>query len=83
MAPMKRLLAGFLLLAGLVTLTSCRGVMYSTYEKFGVYKRDLLKKRVVAARDEEKGAQQEFKDTLTRLKEISGFEGGELEKRYR
>jgi len=57
--------------------------MYSTYEKFGVYKRDLLKKRVVAARDEEKGAQQEFKDALTRLKEITHFDGGELEKRYR
>ncbi len=57
--------------------------MYSTYEKFGIYKRDLLKKRVVAARDEEKGAQQEFKDALTRLKEITGFDGGELEKRYR
>jgi len=57
--------------------------MYSTYEKFGVYKRDLLKKRVVAARDEEKGAQQEFTNALTRLKEMTGFEGGELEKHYR
>jgi len=57
--------------------------MYSTYEKFGVYKRDLLKKRVVAARDEQKGAQQEFKDAFTRLKELIHFEGGELEKSYR
>jgi len=80
---MKRLLCGSLLLACLVCLTSCRGVMYSTYEKFGVYKRDLLKKRVVAARDEQKAAQQEFKDALTRLKELTHFEGGELEKGYR
>ena len=80
---MKRsLLAGFLL-ASLLSLTSCRSLMYSTYETFGVYKRDLLKKRVVAARDEEKEAQQEFKDALTRLKEMTGFDGGELEKRYR
>jgi len=57
--------------------------MYSAYEKVGVYKRDLLKKRVVAARDEQKEAQQEFKDALTRLKEMTGFEGGELEKQYR
>jgi len=57
--------------------------MYSAYEKVGIYKRDLLKKRVVAARDEEKGAQQEFKDALTRLKDMTGFDGGELEKRYR
>ena len=67
----------------LVSLTGCRNVVYSTYENFGIYKRDLLKKAVVAARDEEKGAQQEFKDALTRLKELTGFEGGELEKQYR
>src|SRR5262245_30213809 len=71
------------LLLSLMSLTGCRNVMYSAYENFGVYKRDLLKKRVVAARDEEKGAQQEFKDALTHLKDITGFEGGELEKRYR
>jgi len=82
--PMKRmLLLSGLLLISLVTLPACRNMMYSAYEKVGVYKRDLLKKRVVAARDEQKGAQQEFKDALTRLKELSGFEGGELEKRYR
>jgi predicted nucleic acid-binding Zn-ribbon protein len=80
---MKRLLLCGLLLASLVSLTACRTAMYSAYEKVGVYKRDLLKKRVVAARDEEKNAQQEFKDALTRLKEITGIEGGELEKRYR
>jgi chromosome segregation ATPase len=70
-------------LAVIISFTGCRAAMYSAYEKVGVYKRDLLKKRVVAARDEEKGAQKEFKDALTRLKEMTGFEGGELEKRYR
>jgi hypothetical protein len=78
---MRRLLPGLLLLV--ISLTACRDVMYSAYEKVGVYKRDLLKKRVVAARDEEKQAQEEFKDALTRLKELTGFEGGDLEKRYR
>lgn len=80
---MKRLSAGLVLLCALVTLTACRNVVYSTYEKFGVYKRDLLKKRVTAARDEQKDTQQEFKDALTRLKEMTGFDGGDLEKRYR
>jgi hypothetical protein len=64
-------------------LSGCSSAYYSAYEKFGVYKRDLLKKNVIAARDEQKDAQQEFKDALTRLKEITNFEGGELEKRYR
>lgn len=80
---MNRLLLAVLLVPSLVSLTGCRNVVYSTYEKFGVYKRDLLKTRVLSARDEEKGAQQEFKDALTRLKELTGFEGGELEKQYR
>ena len=69
--------------AAVVALTGCRSMVYSAYEKVGIYKRDLLKKRVVSARDEEVGAQKEFKDALTRLKEMTGFEGGELEKRYR
>ena len=67
----------------LLTLTSCKSVYYGAYEKFGVYKRDLLKKRVVAARDEQKKASVEFKDALTRLKEITKFDGGKLEARYR
>jgi predicted nucleic acid-binding Zn-ribbon protein len=60
----------------------CRGTYYATMEKFGVYKRDLLKKRVVAARDEQKAAGEQFKDAMTRLKELYGFEGGKLEKAY-
>src|SRR5438874_6971287 len=80
---MNKWVSNGLLGLSLLFLISCRGVVYSTYEKFGVYKRDLLKKRVAAARDEEKGAQQEFKDALTRLKELTHFEGGELEKHYR
>ena len=60
----------------------CKSVYYAAWEKFGVEKRDLLKKRVVAARDEQKEAGQEFKDALTRLKEMTGFDGGKLEKAY-
>ncbi len=63
-------------------LPGCRSAYYAAYETFGVHKRDLLKKSVVAARDEQQEAQQEFKDAMTRLKEITKFEGGELEKRY-
>ena len=78
----------FLLLAAILTgllvnLTGCSSLYYSTYEKFGVYKRDLLKKRVIAARDDQQTAQKEFKDALTRLKEITHFDGGEAEKAFR
>ena len=63
-------------------LAGCSSAYYSTLEKFGVYKRDLLKKRVLAARDDQMEAGQQFKDALTRLKELYGFRGGNLEKVY-
>lgn len=75
-----------LTLAALVCVVTlgggCRSMYYSAYEKFGVYKRDLLKKNVVAARDDQKEASEQFKDALTRLKELYGFSGGNLEKAY-
>jgi hypothetical protein len=52
-------------------------------EQFGVYKRDLLKKRVTAARDEQAEAGEQFKDALTRLKELTHFDGARLERAYR
>jgi len=65
-----------------ILTAGCRSAYYATYEKFGVYKRDLLKKRVTAARDDQKEAQEQFKDALTRLKEITKFDGGRLERAY-
>ena len=68
--------------AGLLLGSGCSSVMYSAYEQVGVYKRDLLKKRVVAARDEEQKAGEQFKDALTRLREMYGSSGSDLEKIY-
>jgi hypothetical protein len=65
-----------------VSLTGCRSAYYATEEKFGVYKRDLLKKDVIKARNDQAAAQEQFKDALTRLKELTKFEGGDLEKAY-
>ena len=73
------LLAAVLILA----VSGCSTVYYAAYEKVGVYKRDLLKKSVVAARDDQKQAQEQFKDAMTRLREITKFEGGEAEKAYK
>src|SRR5262245_24119762 len=70
------------ILLALLAALGCRSVYYDTMEKFGVHKRDLLKKRVVAARDEQKEASAEFKDALTRIKEMYGLKGGNLEKMY-
>jgi hypothetical protein len=68
---------GLLLLSG-----GCRTTYYKTMEKFGVYKRDILKDNVQEARDEQKKAAEQFKDALTRLRELYGSPGGDLEKIY-
>ncbi len=77
-----KLRAFFGLMSLLVLLCGCRSAYYATMEKFGVYKRDILKKEVTAARDDEKAATDQFKDALTRLKELYNFKGGALEKQY-
>ncbi len=74
----RSFLAAFVLLA----FTGCQSAYYSTMEKFGYEKRDLLKRAVTKARDEQKQAQTEFQDALTRMKLLYGFNGGDLEKTY-
>ncbi|MFO1459528.1 MAG: DUF2959 family protein [Verrucomicrobiota bacterium] len=60
----------------------CQSMYYATMEKFGVEKRDLLKKAVVSARDSQEAAATEFKDALTRLREMYAVNAGDLEKNY-
>jgi len=60
----------------------CKTTYYKTMETFGVYKRDILKDNVQDVRDEQKKAAEQFKDALTRLRELYGSPGGDLEKLY-
>ena len=71
------------LMLAFLTTTACRSVYYSTWEKLGKHKRDLLQSKVRDVRDEQKEASQELKDALTRLQELTGFKGGELESTYK
>ncbi len=77
----KGMICLFGVMAGLL-FSGCRTTYYATMEKFGVHKRDILKENVEEARDEQKKATEQFKDALTRLKELYNVEGGELEKTY-
>jgi ElaB/YqjD/DUF883 family membrane-anchored ribosome-binding protein len=78
----KKVLLGLTVLSLACLIQGCSSAMYATYETFGVYKRDLLKKRVIAARDEQKEAGEQFKDALTRMREMYGNTGSNLEKTY-
>ncbi|MBG90102.1 MAG: DNA repair protein [Verrucomicrobiales bacterium] len=60
-----------------------RSAYYATVGTFGVHKRDILKKKVTQARDEQKETGEEFKDALTKLREIYSYDGGELGKQYK
>lgn len=63
-------------------LGACRSAYYDTMEMFGKHKRDILVARVRDARDEQQVAKKEFKDALTRFREVAHFEGGKLEDKY-
>lgn len=63
-------------------LTSCSSVYFSTMEKFGYAKRDLLVKRVVAAKDGQIEAKEQFQSSLEKLSALVNFKGGTLEKKY-
>lgn len=68
---------------GLLFVTGCTSLYNATMENvFGYEKRELFKKSVTALQSQQKDAQKEFKDALTRLKELYGFKGGELESVY-
>jgi hypothetical protein len=64
-------------------LCGCQSTYYAAWEKLGKHKRDLLRDYVQDASKEQQKAKAEFKDALTRLKEITGFDGGKLEEAYR
>lgn len=71
-----------MLLAVLLAGSGCTTMYYSTMEKLGYDKRDLLKKEVSAVKEDQEEATEQFKDALTRLKEITGHDGAELEQQY-
>ena len=66
----------FLLWAG------CQSAYYAVWETLGKEKRHLLKDEVEKAKSEQEKASEQFKEVLTRIKEMYGFQGGELEEFY-
>jgi len=75
-----------LLLVPAVGLTGCNWgwdrMYYASMEKLGREKRDILAKRVSAGREDQEKAKEQFQTTLEAFQELTGFDGGELEKVY-
>jgi hypothetical protein len=77
---LSTLVLGLCLLA--LAGTGCRSTYYTVMETFGKEKRDLLKNALTNAGEAQQEATEQFKDALTELKELTAFDGGELEQRY-
>ena len=76
-------LALLALLVVALAATGCRNMYYSTMEAFGREKRHILRSQIEGVSKDQNEAAKEFKDALTRLKELYGFSGGDLEDMYR
>jgi hypothetical protein len=63
-------------------LPACQSAYYSTMEKFGYAKREILVDRVEEAREQQGDAQEQFVSTYERFKALTGVDGGELEDTY-
>lgn len=79
-----RVMARFILMITVILfLSGCNTVYYKTMEQFGKEKRHLLKSDVKNVRQSQTKAQREFQDALTTVKELYGFQGGDLEQFYK
>jgi hypothetical protein len=60
----------------------CTSVYYSAMEQIGREKRHILESRVEASREDQEEVQEEFKTTFELFKEVTDYDGGDLERFY-
>ena len=70
------------LIPAVVLLCGCSSMYYSTLEKFGLEKRDILVKRVDKAKDAQADTQKTFKDALEQFDSVVKYDGGDLQSQY-
>jgi len=86
MPPQKLSPSGLLLVTAvisLLTLSACQQLYYKTMEKLGKEKRDILVQRVKDAKKDQEQTKQQLKTTMESFQELTGFQGGDLEKSYK
>ncbi len=65
-----------------VLLGACSSMYYAAMEQVGQHKRDILARRVRAAQQDQKEAEEQFLTTYERFKQVSSYDGGDLEDLY-
>ncbi len=66
----------------LALIGGCSNAYYSSMEKVGIHKRDIMVSRVEAARDSQKEAQEQFKDALEEFSSVVKVDESNLKKAY-
>ncbi|MGH9159677.1 MAG: DUF2959 domain-containing protein [Vicinamibacteraceae bacterium] len=66
----------------LLACAACDWMYYGTMRKLGLEKRDILVKRVRAARGAQQDAKEEFRSALEKFRTVLEVEGGSLEDKY-
>ena len=67
----------------LLAAVGCKSANYAFWNKFGYEKRDILVSRVEDAKNDQEKAKEQFKTTMEKFKELTNFQGGELESKYK
>lgn len=63
-------------------LSACSSMYYSSLEKIGIPKRDVMVHRVEKARDTQQETKEQFKSALQQFTALTNFSGGDLETVY-
>ena len=78
-----RMVACVLLIVGVAGGAGCTSAYYGTWEKLGWAKRDILVDRVKDAKEDQEAAKKQFQSALEQFQSITGFQGGDLEAKYK
>jgi len=78
----QKLCLQLMVVASLMTLTSCSSTYYSALEQVGIHKRDIMVDRVINAKESQQEAQQQFTSALAAMTALINFDGSELEQQY-
>ncbi len=75
-------LTGHCLIA-IVLLSGCTRTYYKAMATFGKEKRDILVSRVKDSKKDQQQAKEQIKTTMEKFQDLTGFQGGSLEKNYK
>ena len=79
---MRPNIMSLLLISSLLMLQGCETLYFNTMEKVGVHKRDILIDRIEDSQEAQEDAKEQFASALEQLKQITQFDGGDLESLY-